>query len=129
MTSEEQAALDREVRAVEGVVITKAEAAAGAGPEPSPEEEKPTMTSGQALTLLTRLATRLFMPAWEVTDEECAMFGEPAGAVCDKWLPSLLSGPEVALIAAAGMIALPRLLAGTPLRNPDPKKDDGTPAG
>lgn len=128
MTPEEQATLEDEARRVEvAEVIRPGEAGA-----PPPGEEKPSMSSGQLMTLFARLTTKFLCPAWEVEDEECAIWGEACGMVLDKWMPE--GSPEFALIAATGLIVAPRIMSGTPMRHPPKKTDeaanaDPTPAG
>lgn len=106
MTSEEQANLENEARAVEGEVITAAEQRAGAAAEDQPTSNEP--TTGEVLTALLIPTFKIMAPAWEVTDGECAMLGEAYGAVLDKYLPDLSIGVELSAALATLAVFGPR---------------------
>lgn len=47
---------------------------------------------------------------WALTNEESEQLGSATGAVLDKYCPDIEGGPEYALVVAAGMVVLPRVM-------------------
>lgn len=62
---------------------------------------------------------------WALTAEESEQLGAATGAVLDKYCPDIEGGPEYALVVAAGMVVLPRVMMDKKLAadNDDGGKD------
>lgn len=71
---------------------------------------------------------------WALSDQESEQLGGALGAVLDKYCPDIEGGPEYALIVAAGMVVVPRLLIDKKVKAAndeaanDPGVDDGNTA-
>jgi hypothetical protein len=58
---------------------------------------------------------------WRLDPKEANAIAVPAVEVMDKYLPEFENGPEVALVAAVGMVVLPRVLAQKQLSSNEPE--------
>src|SRR5438046_9760890 len=94
MTPEEKASLESEAAAIEGEYLQ-----AGEGVSP----EKPKISTADALTLILRKTFHIMAPAWDVTDDECALLGESYGAVVDKYWPNGV-GVEIGAVLATAIV-------------------------
>lgn len=63
---------------------------------------------------------------WALSVEEAQALSEPTIAVMNKYLPNAKVGPEAALVGAAAVIVLPRILASTKPEK-EPEKPDAKP--
>jgi len=68
---------------------------------------------------------------WALSPEESEQLGTATGAVLDKYCPDIEGGPEYALIVAAGMVVLPRVMMDKQLEaaNDEAANDPGVSDG
>ncbi len=58
---------------------------------------------------------------WRLDPKEVKAIAEPASMVIDKYLPDFESGPEFALLAAVGMVVVPRVLVQKQISQEQPE--------
>ncbi len=93
------------------------------------EEPKgpPLPTSGElcttCLTVVFSILSARRGPHWELQPKEAEQLGNATGAVLDKYCPDIEGGPEYALVVAAGMVLVPRVMVDRKIEEEARKKD------
>lgn len=90
-------------------------------------EESPGMSSGQMCAMVCSVGFGIVAGRrgahWALSDEESGQLGEAMGAVLDKYVPDMEGGPEFALVVAAGMIVVPRIMVDRQLAEQEAAND------
>lgn len=120
MSAPENDDLRAQAEALEGEFILKTEAPAEepAGPH--------AVSNAEALAALLGVTFKFFTPAWNVSDDECAMLGQAYADVIEKYFPEFNIGPIGTALVVSGIVFGPRL--GQPTHPPKPSTEAPTDA-
>lgn len=109
-------------------VTGPAPAAPGAAPaSPAQGPAAAGVNTGEMITALLDITFNIGLaakrgPHWKMPPEDCAQLGNAYGAVVDKYMPDLRTGPELTAIMVSVPILLPRILADLAAGKPAPAK-------
>ena len=135
MSDEVKDVKEKKVEDTEGLTSEQSAALDGMQPDfvlgNESEAKKAKPKSSESVVMVTMVLAGVFEALsvrlgdhWRLSPQETEAIANPAVMVLDKYMPDFESGPELALVAAMGMVVMPRLLQQKQLNNNDKNSDD-----